>query len=75
MYMFWVVQNSINTKFAQANVCDMSDQTQAAQHGQGILPGQTGSLEKEIQAFHIINLQNLRGRVLNGGVTHPHNLC
>ena len=67
--------NGINTNFVQANVCDMSDLTQAVQHGQGILPGQTGSLEKKIQAFHIINLQNLRGRVLHGGVPYPHNLC
>ncbi len=74
MYMFYVECNSINTNFAQANVCKVPDLTQAVQEGQGIL-GQTGSLEKKVKAFHIINLQNLRCRVLKGGVPHPYNLC
>ncbi len=57
-----------------ADNCKVPDLTQAVQQGQGIL-GQTGSLEKKVKAFHIINLHNLRGRVLNGGVPHPYNLC
>ena len=74
MYVFYIECDSINTMFAQADNCNVPDLTQAVQQGQGIL-GQTGSLEKKVKAFHIINLHNLRGRVLNGGVPHPYHLC
>ncbi len=74
MHMLYVKCNSINTKVAQANHCKVPDLTQAVQKRQSIL-SQTDSLEKKVKAFHIINLQNLRERVLKGSVPHPHNLC